>query len=212
MTDAVPAARTCNGIQHIPFPAVADPDGGDWLRRISPRHDRDHKFSAGYPPFEEEGAVSWMGIFDAFCRKRIAISINLVRLRATGSRSPVRAHHTEGPPGSLDAVCALGPWDPARPAPAPRWGRQPAPGRRYRPSRFVISRFVTTQSSLLTMMVRSPSSAPGPGTHPRIDAASCSHQKLISKSIWVGYRAVFGFSRSINMRSMAKEGIKWRTD
>jgi hypothetical protein len=107
------ACRVYNGIQHIPFPAVADPDGGDWLRRISPRHDRDHKFSAGYPPFEEEGAVSWMGIFDAFCRKRIAISINLVRLRVTGSRSLVRAHH-KGAPGSLDAVCALGPWDPPR--------------------------------------------------------------------------------------------------
>ena len=54
-----------------------------------------------------------MGIFDAICRKRIAIAINLIRLRVTGSRSLVRAHH-KGAPGSLDAVCALGPWDPPR--------------------------------------------------------------------------------------------------
>jgi hypothetical protein len=65
--------RAYNGIQHIPFSVVADPDGGDWLRRISPRHDCDHKFSAGYPSFKKEGAVSWMGIFDALCRERIAI-------------------------------------------------------------------------------------------------------------------------------------------
>jgi hypothetical protein len=120
------ACRVYNGIQHIPFPAVADPDGDDWLRRISPRHDRDHKFSAGYPPFEEEGAVSWMGIFDAFCRKRIAISINLVRLRVTGSRSLVRAHHKGG---SRFAGCGLRAWPmgPAPPSPAPRRGRPPHP-------------------------------------------------------------------------------------
>jgi hypothetical protein len=37
MTDAAPAAcRAYNGSQHLPFPAVADHDGGDWRRRISP--------------------------------------------------------------------------------------------------------------------------------------------------------------------------------
>jgi hypothetical protein len=60
MTNA--ACRVYNDIHHIPFSAVADLDGGDWLRRISPRHDRDHRFSAGYPSFKKEGAVSGMGI------------------------------------------------------------------------------------------------------------------------------------------------------
>ena len=59
MTNA--ACRVYNGIQHIPCPAVADPDSGNWLHQLSPRHDRDHKFSAGYPSVEKEGAVSGMG-------------------------------------------------------------------------------------------------------------------------------------------------------
>jgi hypothetical protein len=46
-------------------------------------------FSAGYPPFKEEGAVSWQGSSGRLCRKRIAIPINLIRLRATGTKSPV---------------------------------------------------------------------------------------------------------------------------
>jgi hypothetical protein len=62
-----------------------------------------------------------MGLFDRLRRKRIAILINLVRLRATGSRSPVRAHHTGDPPGSLDAACASGPWDPPRLASGAMW-------------------------------------------------------------------------------------------
>jgi hypothetical protein len=32
-----PVLKDTASIQHIPFPAAADPDGGDWLRRISPR-------------------------------------------------------------------------------------------------------------------------------------------------------------------------------
>jgi hypothetical protein len=39
-----------------------------------------------------------VGIFDAFCRERIAISINLVRLRAMGIRSP-SARSVQGVPG-----------------------------------------------------------------------------------------------------------------
>jgi hypothetical protein len=67
-----------------------------------------------------------MGIFDAFCRKRIAISINLVRLRVPGSRSLVRAHHKGG---SRFAGCGLRAWPmgPAPPSPAPRRGRPPHP-------------------------------------------------------------------------------------
>jgi hypothetical protein len=45
-----------------------------------------------------------------------------------------------------------------------------------------------------------------------VGAGRRSHQKLIPKSIEVYYRAVFSFSKSIDMRSMVKEGIKWRTN
>jgi hypothetical protein len=44
----------------------------------------------------------------ALCRKRIAISTNLLRLRVTDMRSPARAHHKGGPPGSLHATGAAG--------------------------------------------------------------------------------------------------------
>jgi hypothetical protein len=44
----------------------------------------------------------------AICRKRIAIAINLVRLRATDIRSPARAHRKGGPPGPLKAIGAAG--------------------------------------------------------------------------------------------------------
>src|SRR3954452_4982019 len=71
-------------IQHIPFSAVTDHDGGDWRRRISPgQASAINNFSAGYPSFKEEGAVSGGEIPGRLYRNRIAIAINLVRLRAT---------------------------------------------------------------------------------------------------------------------------------
>jgi hypothetical protein len=59
-----------------------------------------------------KGLFRGRGLSGRFCRKRIAISINLIRLRATGIRSPARAHHKGGLPGPLEAIGAAGPWDP----------------------------------------------------------------------------------------------------
>jgi hypothetical protein len=76
--------------------------------------------------FEKEGAVSWVGIFDAFCRERIAISINLIRLRATGSRSPARAVRIGGVGVREHGTSAPGPWDPS---PRPRGSGPLSPAR-----------------------------------------------------------------------------------
>jgi hypothetical protein len=37
MPSRPPTVGVCNGIHRIPFPAVPDPDDGDWRRRILPR-------------------------------------------------------------------------------------------------------------------------------------------------------------------------------
>jgi hypothetical protein len=55
-----------------------------------------------------KGRFSGRGCSAAICRKRIAIAINLLRLRAAGSMSPVRAHHKGGPPGPLETIGAAG--------------------------------------------------------------------------------------------------------
>jgi hypothetical protein len=90
VTDAVPAARTCNGIQHIPFPAVTDHNGGDWLRRISPGQAiAITDFLPSTRRLRRKGPFSGQEISGRFHRKRIAISINLLRFRAAESRSPV---------------------------------------------------------------------------------------------------------------------------
>jgi hypothetical protein len=60
MPSRPPIVGACNGIQHIPFPAVADHDGGD-RRWISPGQATRSQISAGYPPFEKKGAVFWAG-------------------------------------------------------------------------------------------------------------------------------------------------------
>jgi hypothetical protein len=65
-------------------------------------------FLPGTRRLRRKGVFRGRGISGRFCRKRIAISINLLRLRATGSRSPVRARHKGGPPGSLETIGAAG--------------------------------------------------------------------------------------------------------
>jgi hypothetical protein len=70
---------------------------------------RDHKFSAGYPSFEEKGAVSWAGNIRPVSPEtncNLDKSDPVVRDRYQESRRAIRIG---GPPGSLDAVCALGP-------------------------------------------------------------------------------------------------------
>jgi hypothetical protein len=74
---------------------------------------RDHRISARYPSFKKEGGVSRRRISSRLCRKRIAISINLIRLRAAGIRSPARALH-KGVPGFVCAV-RRDPADPRKP-------------------------------------------------------------------------------------------------
>jgi hypothetical protein len=111
-------------------------------------------FPVRYPSFEEEGGVSGQGISDRFHRKRIAISINLIRLCAMGMRSPARAIRIGGLPGPLDASGVVGHGTRSRHDVVGRHTVRPAP------SRFVISRFVAARSNLPTMMVRSASSVP----------------------------------------------------
>ena len=105
----------------------ADPADQDRAAAVTQVSNRDYKFCVGTRRSSHKGRFRGWGYLTAICRKRNAISINLLRLRAAGSRSPVRARHKGGPPGSLDAVWPSGPWDPARPAPAPRCGRTPHP-------------------------------------------------------------------------------------
>ena len=54
-----------------------------------------------------KGRCPAQGCLTAICQKRKAISKNLARLRATGSRSPVRAPHTGVP---WFASCGLRAW------------------------------------------------------------------------------------------------------
>jgi hypothetical protein len=91
---------------------------------------RDHKFSAGYPSFKKKGGVSERGISSRCRREQIAISKNLVRLRAMGIRSPARAHH-KGVPRSVagrSTPPAHGTRSAtARPSPPPRRDQPPTP-------------------------------------------------------------------------------------
>jgi hypothetical protein len=111
------------------------------------------QISARYPSVEKEGGVSERGISSRFCRERIAISKNLVRLRAMGIRSPARALRKGGPP--VRWMRPVPPdKGPAPPSPAPPPGhrhRHDGISRRPRP---VPSRRMTTRPNLPTMMVR----------------------------------------------------------
>jgi hypothetical protein len=70
VTDTVPAARTCNGIQHIPLPAVADPDGGDWLTPDFARAgDAITNFLSGTRRLRRKGPFSGQGISGRLCRR-----------------------------------------------------------------------------------------------------------------------------------------------
>jgi hypothetical protein len=55
-------------------------------------------FPPGTRRSSHKGPSPGRGYLTAICRKRITISKNLIRLLATGSRSPARTHHKGGPP------------------------------------------------------------------------------------------------------------------
>jgi hypothetical protein len=65
-------------------------------------------FLPGTRRSKRKGRFPGRGISGRLRRELIAISINLIRLCATGSRSPVRARHKGGPPGSLETIGAAG--------------------------------------------------------------------------------------------------------
>jgi hypothetical protein len=69
---------------------------------------RDYKFCVGTRRSSRKGRFAGRGCLTAFCRKRIAIAINPLWLRAAGIRSPTRARHRGGLPGSLKAIGAAG--------------------------------------------------------------------------------------------------------
>jgi hypothetical protein len=73
-----------------------------------------------------------------------------------------RAHHKGGLPGSLDTTCATGPWDPARPSPAPRCGRRHG-SRRRRPGAAAFDRPVDMIVSTPTRARTAPSEMPPAG-------------------------------------------------
>jgi hypothetical protein len=105
---------------------------------------RDYKFCVGTHRSSHKGRFSGRGCLTAFCRERIAISKNLIWLRATGIRSLARALHKGG--GRPVRCVAIG---------AASHGTRPgqrqrhdAVRRRLRPlsSRVGISRLVAAQS------------------------------------------------------------------
>jgi hypothetical protein len=95
VTNAVPAAhRAHNSIRTSSSRPSPDPDGTDWRRRISPGQATTiTDFLSGTHRLRRKGPFSGPGSSGRFRLNRIAISKNLIRLCATGSRSPARAHH-----------------------------------------------------------------------------------------------------------------------
>jgi hypothetical protein len=103
---------------------------------------------------------------------------NLIRLRATGIRSPARAHHkgVPGQPAWRSALPAMGPapastsgamWS----APSPRRDLPPTPASATAPSRFVTVTSEAAQSSLPPVTVTP--RLPWPGFLLDIDPVSC---------------------------------------
>jgi hypothetical protein len=82
------------------------------------------RFLPGTRRSTKKGPFPGRRIPGQFCLNRIAISKNLIRLRATGSRSPARAHHAGGSRvrWMRSGRPAMGP-----PRPAPRYGQPPHP-------------------------------------------------------------------------------------
>ena len=65
---------------------------------------RDYNFLPGTRRLRRKGPFLRPEISGRLCRRRIAISINLIRLRAAGIRSLARAQHKGDPSGSTKAI------------------------------------------------------------------------------------------------------------
>jgi hypothetical protein len=174
VTNTVPAVCACNGIQHISLRPLPDHDGGDWRRRILQGKRPRLQIFCRVPVVQEGRGRFPGGEYPAgSAGRRIAIAINLIRLRATGIRSLARALRKGGPPGPRKAIGAAGPWDPLRRGASPRRGQRhrgaplrcgppPPPATRRpavaTPAGVVTSRDLTSRDCTVdaepTMMVR----------------------------------------------------------
>jgi hypothetical protein len=71
-------------------------------------------FPAGYPSFKEKGAVFWAGnIRSALPEPNCDLEKSGPVARGRLKESRPRTSYG-GPPGSLNAACVLGPWEPLR--------------------------------------------------------------------------------------------------
>jgi hypothetical protein len=103
-------------LEFHPYPIVVEELDHD------PRHltsgvwfaDGWNAFPAGYPSFKEKGAVFWAGnIRSALPEPNCDLEKSGPVARGRLKESRPRTSYG-GPPGSLNAACALGPWDPLR--------------------------------------------------------------------------------------------------
>jgi hypothetical protein len=80
--------------------------------------DRDHRFSAGYPSVEKEGAVSGMGNIRPVSPEMNCDLDKSDPVAGDGNKESQRAIRIGGGPGPLHGDRCRRPWDPLRPAPA----------------------------------------------------------------------------------------------